>query len=253
MSVDYLGGWACKVLVLRLRFDNCDFTLFLGSQVVLTHCGSTEVFDVWNPRTKTVVSVLTHFPTQHQRLGRDRTPWQNVHSFGLVLTSGIAAKRNEIDAHLTDAAQIAAFATFLRAARTEVHRLRPNVPVAAKLTAAGLLSDPDRWQTVMDAGDAAFVTYYPLEADFTVRPPDAPLTDLPALVTASHNLPLYVLEAGYPSAGCTTTPDDQSAFFRALLTAWDMPGRPYPPHLADLAQRHLAQRNAGLYRLLRPA
>jgi len=127
---------------------------------------------------------------------------------------------NEVDGSLTSAADIAAFAGFLTSARKTVQILRPGVPVAAKLTATTLLTDRARFAPILNAGDAVFATYYPLTPGFLVRPPDAPVTDLPALVAAAMGKPLYLLEAGYPSAGCTTTPEDQTAFFSALMETW---------------------------------
>jgi hypothetical protein len=129
---------------------------------------------------------------------------------------------NEVDASLTTQTDIAAFARFLAAARQTVQTLRPGVPVATKLTATALLADRARYAPLIDAGDAVFATYYPLTASFQVRPPDAPTTDLPDLIAAAMGKPLYLLEAGYPSAGCTSTPADQTAFFSALMATWDL-------------------------------
>ncbi len=127
---------------------------------------------------------------------------------------------NEVDAFLTTDADIAAFARFLASARQTAQTLRPGVPVAAKLTAPTLQTDRARYVPILDAGNAVFATYCPLTPGFGVRPPDAPATDLPGLIAAAMGKPLYLLEAGYPSAGCTTTPQDQTAFFVALLATW---------------------------------
>lgn len=128
---------------------------------------------------------------------------------------------NEVDAHLATPDQIADFAGFLSAARAEVERLRPGLPVAAKLTAAGLLSDPSRWQPILEAGSGVFVTYYPLDPDFSPRPSEAPATDLPRLVAIAAGKPLFLLEAGYPSGGCGATPAAQAAFVQSLFAAWE--------------------------------
>ncbi len=127
---------------------------------------------------------------------------------------------NEVDVLLTADTDIAAFARFVTAARATLQTLRPGVPVAAKLTAPALLTTPDRYAAIVVAGDAVFATYYPLQPDFSTRAPDAPATDLPALVAAAGGKPLYLLEAGYPSAGCNATPEGQEAFVKSLLATW---------------------------------
>ncbi|MGL5009074.1 MAG: hypothetical protein ACRC6I_04280 [Paracoccaceae bacterium] len=126
---------------------------------------------------------------------------------------------NEVDAHLADPDDIAAYARFLAAARTHLATLRPGLPVAAKLTFSGLTADPARLQPILDAGDAAFFTYYPRAPDFSLRPPtDAP-ADLDRMIDLAAGKPLWLLEAGYPSDGCGTAPDGQAEFVREIKAA----------------------------------
>jgi hypothetical protein len=156
-------------------------------------------------------------PTLRDRFARHLT---QVLSLMPDITLHAIAIGNEVDATLTTATDIAAFARFLTSARQTAQTLRPGVPVAAKLTAPALLMERARFAPILDAGDAVFATYYPLNPGFLVRPPDAPTTDLPALIAAAMGKPLYLLEAGYPSAGCTTTPQDQANFFATLMETW---------------------------------
>lgn len=156
-------------------------------------------------------------PTLSDRFARHLT---QVLALMPDITLHAIAIGNEVDLTLTTDADIAAFARFVASARQTAQALRPGVPVAAKLTAPALLTNRARYAPILDAGDAVFATYYPLTPGFVVRPPDAPTTDLPALIAAAMGKPLYLLEAGYPSAGCTTTPADQAAFFAALMETW---------------------------------
>ena len=131
---------------------------------------------------------------------------------------------NEVDVALKTPAGRAAFARFLAATAPVARKLRPGVPVATKLTAASLTSAPADWQDIRATGDALFVTYYPLSADFAALPPDAPATDLPALLALAGQQPLFLLEAGYPSAGCGSDPAAQLQFLQSLFTAWRAAG-----------------------------
>lgn len=125
---------------------------------------------------------------------------------------------NEVDAHLTSDAEAQAYARFLTQARAHIATLRPGLPVAAKLTFAGLTANPDRWQPVLAAGDALFATYYPLSPDFAVRPlADVP-GDLDRLLALAGGRPLWLMEAGYPSGGCGA-PETAQRDFVALMRA----------------------------------
>ena len=124
---------------------------------------------------------------------------------------------NEVDVFLQRRSDIAAFAGFLAQAGDHLHLLRSGVPVGAKLTFAGLTADPGRWQPLLDASDALMVTYYPLMADFAVRPVADVARDLDAMLALAGDKPIYILEAGYPSAGCGAEPGGQAAFVAALM------------------------------------
>ncbi len=128
---------------------------------------------------------------------------------------------NEVDGYLTSEAEIVAFAGFLGAARQEVHRLRPGVPVGVKLTQAAVLQNPVLWSPLLARSDALMITYYPLDGFSRVKPRDAIRADLEAIGDQAGKLPLYILEAGYPSAGCGGSPEGQKAFVQDLLSFAD--------------------------------
>lgn len=126
---------------------------------------------------------------------------------------------NEVDGLLQTPTEIAAFARFLAAARSELARMRPGVPVGTKLTFAALTRQAERWQPVLAESTVLMVTYYPLDAGFAARGPDVVASDLAKLEIVAQDLPIYLLETGYPSAGCRASEADQAAFLRNLLAA----------------------------------
>lgn len=124
---------------------------------------------------------------------------------------------NEVDVLLQTPDEIAAFATLLAAARDSVHALRPGVAVGTKLTFAGLRDRPGAWRPVLAESTALMVTYYPLGPGFTLRDTAAIAADLDALETFAPDLPLFLMEAGYPSDGCGGSVAAQADFVRDLL------------------------------------
>jgi hypothetical protein len=125
---------------------------------------------------------------------------------------------NEVDAHLQSPEDIAAFATFLRAARTEIAHHRPDAAFGSKLTFAGLHSDLPKWHAIIETGDGLFATYYPLDGTFAMRPLTEVPSDIDILINAAAGKPLWLLETGYASAGCGGSEQAQSDFF-ALMRA----------------------------------
>ena len=126
---------------------------------------------------------------------------------------------NEIDGHLSSAEDIAAFARFLAMARARVARWTPDTPIGSKLTFEGLMTAPDRWQPVLAESTALGLTYYPITSRFAVRRNLDIEGDVSAMLRAARGKPVFILEAGYPSAGCDGTEEGQRAFVAGLLEA----------------------------------
>ncbi|MBS8228559.1 hypothetical protein [Vannielia litorea] len=126
---------------------------------------------------------------------------------------------NEVDGHLQTPQEIAGFARFLAAARAELARLRPGVPVGTKLTHGAIAGNAGLWQPLLVRSSALMVTYYPLDAGFVARGPGVASADLSALAAVAPELPIYLLEAGYPSAGCSASEADQAAFVQNLMAS----------------------------------
>ena len=68
--------------------------------------------------------------------------------------------------------------------------------------------------------DSVSFMYYPLTADFRVRPPDDAAADLRALAAAAAPRPFYLQEIGYPTSGLLgSSPEAQSAFVRNVFAS----------------------------------
>lgn len=116
---------------------------------------------------------------------------------------------------------------FFKAAREHVRTKRPKVPVGVALqfsTLAGPVPNPARRMAreLAMVGDAAMVTYYPLNPDFSVRFPGSVSGDLQALFEALPGKPVFLVEAGYPSSDLLrSSPEKQKTFIEGLFRAWD--------------------------------
>lgn len=124
---------------------------------------------------------------------------------------------NEVDAHIATDADAAAYARFFASARAHLKTRRPDLPVGVKLTFFGLMADPDRWRAVIEDADVMMVTYYPLNPDFSVRPPSDVPGDLAWLVELARGKPVWLMEAGYPAAGCGSSEAAQAEFAQTLI------------------------------------
>ena len=72
--------------------------------------------------------------------------------------------------------------------------------------------------------DIVSTTYYPLESNFTMKPPSAVFTDFQELVTAypDTNQPIYFAECGYSSSDvCNSSEALQAQFYENVFDAWD--------------------------------
>lgn len=131
---------------------------------------------------------------------------------------------NEVDIYLgTDSRAWASFEAFFRQTAEHARRLWPGVPVGSKTTFDGLIGGPAPFiKSLNQYSDVAMVTYYPLQADFSVRQPDAVHRDFQTMVDAFPGKPIYLLEVGYPSGEDNHSSYElQAAFIHELFRAWD--------------------------------
>jgi len=136
----------------------------------------------------------------------------------------VLAIGNEVDATLgADEGMWQAYRVFFEAAAAHARASRPAIPVGVKMTLGGLTGDSrEQAQKVNALADLVLVTYYPLESDFDVRPPQVVHDDLAGLVALYPGRPIGVLEIGYPSSEVLGSSEAlQAEFVRQVFQAWD--------------------------------
>ncbi len=95
--------------------------------------------------------------------------------------------------------QVEPFLRFVAFSRERVHSLAPQMGVGVAITAGGVAAGYDFVPALLARSDAAVFTYYPLNADYTVRDPAVVAGDVAGLVSAAGELPILLQEVGYPS------------------------------------------------------
>jgi hypothetical protein len=136
----------------------------------------------------------------------------------------VLAIGNEVDATLgSDPSAWARYQTFFEATAAYARSLRPGLPVGVKVTMGGLTGESrSRAQALNAQADLVLVTYYPLQADFGVRPPQVVHDDLAALAALYPGRAIGLLEAGYPSSERLGSSEAlQAEFVRQIFRAWD--------------------------------
>ncbi len=131
---------------------------------------------------------------------------------------------NEIDGHLgTDARKWEEYTNFYTATSAQARTLRPDLVVGTKGMFDGMTGDSAAYfQKINEYSDAIFVTYYPLNSDFTVRDPDIVHEDFAKVVAAYPSKKIYFLELGYPSSDkCNSSEEKQATFVAETFQAWD--------------------------------
>jgi len=131
---------------------------------------------------------------------------------------------NEIDGYLgTDAQKWDEYTAFYAATSAHARTLHPNLVVGTKGMFDGMTGDSANYfQKINEYSDAIFVTYYPLNSDFTVREPSTVHEDFAKVVAAYPDKEIYFLELGYPSSKkCDSSEAKQAEFITETFHAWD--------------------------------
>ena len=138
---------------------------------------------------------------------------------------------NEADVYLSaHPDELPAFLRFARAALAELQRLVPWAKGGVTVTYRGLTSArPGIARRLARLGETTVVTYYPLVHGYRMRPPQAPLRDIPRMVRLARGRPLVMQEAGYSSASrLHSSSTAQATFVRNVFTAWNRVPRAIP-------------------------
>ncbi len=130
---------------------------------------------------------------------------------------------NEVDSTLLSAPAVAAYRTFYEAARAHVLTLRSGLKVGVTMTLNGLIGPSKAlYASLNAASDVVAVTYYPLNNDFTVKPPAQVQADVDALMLQYPATPVFLKEIGYPSSAiCGSSEELQRQFVVEVFQAWD--------------------------------
>ena len=139
---------------------------------------------------------------------------------------------NESDAFLgSDPASYNEFKVFLDSVAPYAQQLYydihgTNLKVGTTFTYGGLTnaSTSALCQNVNTSRDIISVTYYPLNSDFTMKPPSAIPSDFGTLVGIYPDTakPIYMVECGYASSPiCNSSEALQAQFYTEVFNGWD--------------------------------
>jgi alpha-L-arabinofuranosidase len=131
---------------------------------------------------------------------------------------------NEIDGYLgTNQRLWQEYTRFFQATSAYAKTKRPNLLVGSKVGFGGLTNEAYTLSAdLVRASDVVMLTYYPLNADFSVKNPEVVHEDFAKLVALFLDKPIYVLEAGYPSSPLLGSSEEKQAdFIREIFRAWD--------------------------------
>jgi len=134
---------------------------------------------------------------------------------------------NEVDAYLrAHPTEWAKYKVFYDAAVEHAHSLDPAILVGVTATAEGALALSVRdLQNLNEHSDVIILTYYPIDfagdGAVTVRTPQSPATDFPAMLHFAGTRPLVLQEVGYPASPLNHSSEAmQSAFIENVYAAW---------------------------------
>ena len=151
------------------------------------------------------------------------TQLQNLNTSGKLKWIHVG---NEIDAYLgNDSTKWSQWQTFFKAAKAKINNLwGANVEVSSIIQFSAL-SDASKltlYLNLVPELDSAVLTYYPLNTDFTMRPPSTVATDFNFMVNTISGKTILLQECGYPSSSVNNSSETlQADFISSVFEAWD--------------------------------
>ncbi|MBN1856659.1 MAG: hypothetical protein JW846_06890 [Dehalococcoidia bacterium] len=129
---------------------------------------------------------------------------------------------NEVDAYLSGD-EWEHYAAFLQQTANHARELQPDLKVGVKLRFESVTeSAVEQCRSLNEHSDAVLLTYYPVNADFSVRQPWSVDDDLGEVVALFPGREFMVLECGYPSGqGVGSSEEMQAQFMSYAFAAWD--------------------------------
>ena len=164
-----------------------------------------------------VISAFEDFLTHlHGRLG-------NLNASGKLKWIHVG---NEINAPLgNDATQWSQWEIFFTAAKARIQSLWGTSVVVSSVIQFEALNDANiraRYLSFLPRLDASALTYYPLEADFTVKSTSTVAIDFNIMVNTISSKTILMQECGFPSSNIINSSETRQAeFISAVFAAWD--------------------------------
>jgi hypothetical protein len=123
---------------------------------------------------------------------------------------------NEIDTYFAQRpGEIAAYARLLAVVKARVRAHHPRASFTTAFQSSALPLVHTLYAPIVGVLDHIGVTYYPLNADLSVRPPQQSVADIAAALTFARGVPIAFQEIGYPSATrLGSSPEQQAEFMR---------------------------------------
>lgn len=138
---------------------------------------------------------------------------------------------NELGPFLGDSTRVAQYKGFFDAVKLhaealylDLHGTDLNVGMTLQFSTLVAPTFTPLMKRLTESADILSLTYYAINADFTVRPPEEVLRDFDDLVMLYKDAgkPIYFVECGYPSSPvCNGTEALQKTFVENVFQAWD--------------------------------
>jgi len=126
---------------------------------------------------------------------------------------------NEIDLYFASRpGEVPAYGRMLQQVKSRVKTLHPAARFSSCFQFAAAPQLRTVYAPIVAPLDHVTFTYYPLGANFAVRPENSLDADLQTMLAAAQPRPIFLQEIGYPSSALLgSTPDRQSAFVKAAF------------------------------------
>ncbi|MBN8695876.1 MAG: T9SS type A sorting domain-containing protein [Bacteroidetes bacterium] len=144
-----------------------------------------------------------------------------AHTPNLVLSSLVIGSEHDVYMG-SNTALWNEYKVFYDSVTAHAKTLWPGLKVATELTFNGLTTYNTQAQLLNTNSDYIGVSHYPLNTDFTVKPPANIANDLATIVGLYPTKPICFYQFGYPSsATCNSSENMQKDFITETFTAWD--------------------------------
>lgn len=121
---------------------------------------------------------------------------------------------NEVDGYFEKHPdEVEAFAKLHDEVTARVKSLAPEVAVSTTVQYGGIDKLNGMLKPLNDRMEFLSITYYPMQPDFTVQPPDAPRRDLPRMKSFAGTRQIVLQEIGYPTGSANKSNQEMQAQF----------------------------------------